>query len=169
MRQDRAAPEPYGGDFFAWTQHQAELLRTLERWRADLPPDLDLGQIAEEIEDLGKAELHSVTSLIRQILGHLIKAVSDPQAYPLSHWRTKATTFHLDMLDRYAPSMRQLIPMQKLWQGALKLADAALREHGAALAPDLPAECPFAVTEIVAADFSFDDAVARLAAAQPAA
>jgi len=151
MRQDRAAPEPYDGDFFAWTQHQARLLRGLGRRCTDLPPELDR-----------KSELNSVKSLIRQILVHLIKAASVPHADAVNHWRTEATTFHLDMLDIYAPSMRQLIEMPKLWRGALKLADIALREHGAALAPDLPGECPFALTDMVAEDFSFDDAVARL-------
>jgi hypothetical protein len=170
MRQDRPATAPdYHQDFFAWTQHQARLLRTLTLRRADLPPDLDIEQVAEEVEDLGKAELNSAKSLIRQILVHLIKAVCDPQAEAIGHWRTEATAFHLDLLDRYVPSMRRLIHMQKLWEGAVKLADNALREHGVALPPDLPAQCPYPLADIVAEDFSFDDAVERLRAARSAA
>ena len=79
MGHHRSATVPsYDADFFAWTQHQAKLLRTLNRWRPDLPTGLDLNQVAEEIQELGSAELSSVKSLIRQMLVHLIKAASEP-------------------------------------------------------------------------------------------
>jgi hypothetical protein len=167
MRHDRATTAPdYRQDFFAWTRHQAKLLRILRKRGADLPMEIDIAQIAEEIEDLGKAELNSAKSLIRQILAHLVKAASDPGAEAAGHWRTEAAAFHLDLLDRYAPSMRQLIDIQKLWEGALKLADLALREHGGRAAPGLPAESPYALADIVAEEFSFDEALERLRAAQ---
>ena len=59
MGQHRtAAPPDYDSDFFAWTQHQAKLLRALRRWPAEIPAELDLDRVAEEIEDLGSAELN---------------------------------------------------------------------------------------------------------------
>ena len=45
----------YDEDFFAWTRHQAELLRAVRSRGADLPAGIDLDHLAEEIEDLGKA------------------------------------------------------------------------------------------------------------------
>ena len=161
QQRPHIAPD-YDEDFFAWTRHQAKLLRTLDRRRPDLPAGLDLKQVAEEIQDLGSAELNSVKSLIRQILVHLIKGASEPASTALGHWRTEATTFHFDMLDAYTPSMRRLIDMEKLWGRALKLADLGLSEHGSSGSAEVPAECPFSVEDLVAEEFSFDAALERL-------
>ena len=49
----------YDEDFYAWTQEQAELLR---RGGAGAN-GLDIELIAEEIEDLGKSELHACHTL----------------------------------------------------------------------------------------------------------
>jgi hypothetical protein len=154
----------YDRDFFAWTQHQAKLLRALERLRSDLPTGLDIEHVAEEIEDLGKAALRGVTSLIRQIFVHLIKAASDSDARAQAHWRAESTAFQADLPDLYAPSMRHAIDMNALWKKALRIADTGLQEHGSALAPDIPAQCPYAVADMIAEDFSFDRALERLRA-----
>lgn len=156
-----SAPD-YREDFFAWTQHQATLLRALAEGRQEFPKNLDVANVAEEIEDLGKAELRAVTSLIRQILAHLIKAASDPQSQAFGHWRTEATNFSLDLPDFYVRSMRQLIDMQVLWWRALKAADVALREQGSALPRDLPVECPYSIDDIVGEGFDFEAALERL-------
>jgi len=52
----------YDDDIYAWTQQQAEALRRLAGKGRDLPNDLDLENVAEEIEDVGKSELHRVES-----------------------------------------------------------------------------------------------------------
>ena len=80
MQQHKPHAPGYDEDYFAWTQHQAKLLRTLEELRPERPVGLDLAHLAEEIEGLGSADLNTVKSLIRQVMVHLIKAASDPQA-----------------------------------------------------------------------------------------
>ena len=138
-------------------------MRALRSADASLPPGVDLDHVAEEIEDLGKAELRGVTSLIQQILMHLIKAASDPKSQASNHWRSETIAFSFDLADRYARSMRQLIDMQALWQRSLRLAEAQLQEHGASLAKNMPAECPFSLDDFLAEGFDFDAAVRRLA------
>ena len=59
----------YDEDFYAWTQQQAELLRRGPAAANRLDYDL----IAEEIEDLGKSELHTCQSLCEHIIEHLLK------------------------------------------------------------------------------------------------
>jgi Domain of unknown function DUF29 len=51
----------YEDDFYAWTQHQAEVLRSMPA------PDnrFDREHVAEEIEDFGKSERDAVRSQIR--------------------------------------------------------------------------------------------------------
>lgn len=127
-------PSQYDDDFYAWTQQQAEAWRALDKHTATLPVQVDLGAIAEEIEDLGKADLNVVVGLTQQILIHLIKAVSAPDAMALSHWRVEATAFSLRLARRYVPSMRRNVDMQSIWDDAVKIAGATLEEYHGALA-----------------------------------
>jgi Domain of unknown function DUF29 len=80
----------YDEDIYAWAQQQAEALRRLAATRRNLPNELDLENVAEEIEDVGKSELSKVESFIRLILIHLLKAASAPQARSQRKWRTKS-------------------------------------------------------------------------------
>lgn len=156
-------PSPsYDEDFYAWTQHQAKLLRALQNLRSDFPAEMDIPNIAEEIESLGSADLNSVRSYVRNILVHLIKAASDQKAPAVGHWRSEIATFHLEALDRYTASMRQLIDIQRLWRDAIKLANLRLLEHGHSVAPSMPAQCPFSIDEIMAENFDVDTALAVL-------
>jgi uncharacterized protein DUF29 len=43
----------YEEDIYAWSQHQARVLRGLAGSGLRLPNDLDLEHVAEEIEDVG--------------------------------------------------------------------------------------------------------------------
>ena len=159
----------YDDDFYAWTQRQAKLLRALQSRRPDLPEELDIDHLAEEVEALGRAELRSVASLIRQIMFHLIKAASEPEARARAHWLAKAVTFQADRPGYYAPSMRPLIDMDAIWRKARKLADAQLTEHGTSLPPGLSGSSPFSIDDMLVDDFDFDAALARLRSFAPSA
>lgn len=62
-------------DFYRWTQDQAALLRALPR-TSNL---LDIDNLAEEIEDMGRAEIKEISTLLRQTLVHLIKLAFAPR------------------------------------------------------------------------------------------
>jgi hypothetical protein len=165
MNKQRPVTAAYDDDFYAWTQDQAKALRALQRHAERLPVQVDLSYVAEEIEDLGKAELNTVVGLIQQILIHLIKAASVPHARALSHWRAETVTFSVTLRGRYVASMRRKIDTQRIWQGAVKIAAATLQAHEGTLARNTPEACPFTLEEIISDEFSFDDALARLCAA----
>ena len=152
----------YDSDFFAWTQHQAKVLRTLSRLGSEIPADLDIAHVAEEIEDLGKSELNAARSLIRQILAHVIKGACDPNSQAFAHWRTEMTAFRIELRHRYSRSMRQRLNFQEIWAEATEVAETSLREHDASVAARLPGVCPFTLNGVVQEGFRFDDAVARL-------
>lgn len=71
------APHPggplYERDFYAWTIEQAQALR------AGRVGELDVAHLAEEIEDLGKAEFSKLESALRLILLHLLKWDHQPE------------------------------------------------------------------------------------------
>src|SRR5437870_11319419 len=107
----------YDEDILVWSEQQASVLRGL-RSRRDLPNELDLENVAEEIEDVGRSELNAAQSLIRQILVHIIKASSVPDVDLVMHWHGEAVGFHADLLDRVTPSMVNRIDASVLWRRA---------------------------------------------------
>ena len=80
MDQDRL----YETDICTWAEQQAAALRGLAS-RADLPNQLDLPNLIEEIEDLGANQLGSVSSLIRLVLSHALLVAADPDADSVPH------------------------------------------------------------------------------------
>jgi hypothetical protein len=156
-------PVSYDDDFLAWSEQQAAALRGLAG-RRGLPNELDLEHVAEEIEDLGRAEFNTVKSYIRQILAHLIKAASEPAARPASHWRKEIVAFHSALLDAFTPSMEQRLDLDRLWRRAMKEAEAALEDEGGSLPPGLPRTCPFTVDEILSEEFDAREVRERLRA-----
>jgi hypothetical protein len=153
----------YDEDFYAWSQHQAAVLRDLAS-RRDLPNDLDLEHVAEEIEDVGTAELNSVRSFLHNMLVHLIKLASSSSREPVGHWTEEVTRFRIEFLRRYSRSMRQKIDLRDAWDLARQEAEVGLRRYGEQLSEDLPAEFPFELEELATKNFDLDAALARLKA-----
>jgi hypothetical protein len=107
----------YDTDILEWAEQQAAVLRSL-RARRDLPNELDLEHVAEEIEDVGRSEFRAAQSLIRQILVHIIKAASVPGAEAVPHWNSEAISFRSDLLDCLTPGMANRIDLPHLWRRA---------------------------------------------------
>ena len=63
----------YETDFYQWTQEQAALLRQ-GKLRA-----LDVANLIEEIEDMGRSGQRAVESYLRNILMHLLKWKYQPE------------------------------------------------------------------------------------------
>jgi hypothetical protein len=108
----------YERDVLAWSQHQADLLRRLGR--GERVNDVDWAHVAEEIEDLGLSELHSVESFLNLILVHLLKLYVWPDSQFCAHWRDEIVAFQNNANRRFAPSMRQLIDIGKLYAEAVR-------------------------------------------------
>ncbi len=152
-----AKPEQlYDKDFYAWTLDQAAVLR-------QLPPTdgVDLGHLAEEIEDLGSERLHAVTSNLVHLLAHLLKAAFSRNPQVLSHWRSECVAFQRNARVRYSNSMRQHIDLADLFSDARRAAMADFADAGEPV-PPLPSTCPIPLAELLERDFNFDAALERL-------
>lgn len=114
----------YDEDFYGWSQQQAAVLRGIAT-RRDLPNELDLEHVAEEIEDVGNARRSSVQSYTRLILVHLLKAASVSNSALRNKWFGEIAGFHSELTNRYSKSMRQEIEMARRWRQAFK--EAALQ------------------------------------------
>ncbi|NJL55086.1 DUF29 domain-containing protein [bacterium] len=64
----------YDQDFFAWTQRQVELLRSGKL------ADIDIDNLVEEIESLGRQERQELRNRLGVLLGHLLKWHYQPEA-----------------------------------------------------------------------------------------
>jgi hypothetical protein len=139
----------YDDDILLWSEQQAEVIRKLGTAGRQLPNELDVENVAEEIESVGRSELAAVASLIRQILLHLIKLVAEGDATAVRHWQGEILAFHDEMLRRYAPSMRQRINLQELWRSAR---DQLLTSYEGAperVVQRLPDRCPFELDDVL--------------------
>lgn len=147
-------------DFYGWTQEQAALLRALPRGSNSL----DIENLAEEIEDMGRAEIREISSLLRQVLTHLVKIAVDHEAMSLSHWVSETTGFQSDAVLAFSPGLAQRLDLPKIWKLAARNATISLVENGTD-APDLPETCPLTLDQLLDADFNPRNAAAIIAAA----
>jgi len=142
----------YDDDFYAWTQYQAQVLRTL-RTRDNR---FDREHLAEEIEDLGRSERDAVRSQVRRILVHFLKLAFSPARDPRFGWMSSIVDARAQLGDKLSPSLRRDIEetAARHYTAARKQAALDLQEYGerdAALS--LPDECPYSVDQILADDW----------------
>lgn len=99
----------YETDFYAWTQHQAALLR------AEEIETLDLANLAEEIESMGISQRKEITSRLIVLIMHLLKW----QYQPAPHGRTQPRSWlntittqrqEIELVLRDSPSLRRQLP-----------------------------------------------------------
>ena len=151
----------YDADFYLWTQEQAELLRAMPRSNA-----LDIDNLAEEVEDMGRAELNKVASLMVQMLVHLLKLAAEPEASAREHWIEEILTFQADARRTVTPGMRQRLDPEDIWHDAVRLASAA-RAVGGRPPLAAPQRCPLSLDTLLDRDFDHQVALAAIAAALP--
>src|SRR3954466_2199000 len=113
---DRATS--YDDDVYAWSQEQAAVLRRLAETRRDLPNELDLENVAEKIEDVGKAEVRTVESFLELLLQHLVKLASVPDARPAKHWRTEVALQRRALRKDLRRSMYLIVDLDGVWGAA---------------------------------------------------
>ena len=137
----------YTDDFYAWTQHQAEVLRTMRH--AD--NRLDGEHVAEEIADLGKSERDAVRSQIVRIIEHLLKLEYSPAVDPRFDWMASIVEARRALADKLTETLRRdadaMLP--ELFADGRELAEIGLRKFGEnAAAARLPSACPYSLDQI---------------------
>jgi hypothetical protein len=154
-------PSLYDDDIVLWSEQQAEIIRRLGRTRRDLPNELDVENVAEEIESVGRSETASVENFLRLLMLYLIKIASAPHSMAAPHWRDEARNFGADAYFRFAPSMAQRIDLERIWRITRNQTVSSLAEHGDAAAP-LPSRCPWTVEELIQETMDLDGLLSRL-------
>jgi len=131
----------YDQDFYGWTQRQVELLR------AGQLGELDIENLIEEIESLGRQERQELCNRLGVLLGHLLKWHYQPEARSKS-W---AATIQ-EQRRRIQRHLKENPSLKPYLQEAINLGyedGLDLMNRETPLDPNqLPQTCPFSETEI---------------------
>jgi hypothetical protein len=142
----------YDDDFYAWTQYQAQVLRSLRTH----DNRFDREHLAEEIADLGKSERDAVRSQIERILVHFLKLEHSPARDPRFDWMETIIEARSTLENKLSSSLRKDVEdrLARLYLIARKRAALELLKHGErSAAQSLPGECPYTIEQIVAEDW----------------
>ena len=136
----------YATDFNLWVQQTARLLRE-HRWQ-----DIDLENLVEELEDLGKSERRGITSQLTRLLLHLLKWHYQPQRRSDS-WLDSITDARLqiELAVKDSPSLKGY-PSEQLNQSYQKARHSASKQTGLPVSI-FPEECPYLLENILNEDW----------------
>ncbi len=136
----------YDTDIVAWATQQAALLRE-GAWSA-----LDIANIAEEIESVGRSEKRELASRMSVLIAHLLKWQMQPDHRSRSWLRTlRHQRARLDRLLRSAPSLKPCLDDAEWLADAFEEAVAlASKETGI---DDFPERFPWSVEQMLDPNF----------------
>jgi hypothetical protein len=108
----------YETDFMAWCEAQAAALRAGDY------DHLDWVHLSEEIDDMGREQFRTTTSLVRQIILHILKLQAFPQDQAHRHWQAEIVAFQSELEEVISGSIRDRFEQQEAFlvqqQKALK-------------------------------------------------
>ncbi|WP_414552732.1 DUF29 domain-containing protein [Anabaena sp. CCY 0017] len=132
----------YETDFYAWTQQQSHLLRGQE-WK-----QLDLPNLIEEIEALGRKERQELRNRLSILIGHLLKW----EFQSAKRSRSWLNTIRIQRIDIWElleenPSLQAYL-QKVLPKAYLKAIALAAGETNLAV-KTFPPDCPYTLEEVL--------------------
>ncbi|HIK31511.1 MAG TPA: DUF29 domain-containing protein [Oscillatoriales cyanobacterium M59_W2019_021] len=152
MSQTPTNPNPkietslYETDFYAWTQQQAKLLSE-GRWH-----QLDVTNLIEEIESLGKRERQQLRNRLGVLLGHLLKWQFQPD-YRSKSWiatlreQRRRLTILLEENPSWQPYLSETFALSYALGADLGVRETPL-DYG-----DFPETCPYTWEQAIDPEF----------------
>jgi len=132
----------YETDFYAWTLEQSKFL-SLGQWQS-----LDIENLVEEIESLGKQQKQELRNRLGVLIGHLLKWEFQSELRSKS-WRStiieQRDRINLHLTDN--PSLKSYLAQAV--SEAYKLALSLVVRETPLDYPDLPSDCPYSVNQIL--------------------
>lgn len=136
----------YDDDVVAWAEQQAALIRA-RQWS-----QLDIDNVAEEIEDVGKSDKRALRNHMMVLLVHLLKWAYQPVRRSGS-WSRTIGTQRAAIMDAFedSPSLKML-PDNPEWLATTYRRAVRGTEQETGL-KNLPAELPWTLVELMDFDF----------------
>lgn len=126
----------YEKDYHLWLEN------TIKKLRYGEFSGLDLENLIEELESMGKTDLRTANSLIKQIIIHRLKLDNLPNLEPRKDWQKEINNFQEQLEDLLSGSLQAKIDLEKVYARAKKevLLDYSL---------NLPEKCPYGWNELL--------------------
>ena len=139
----------YSQDFYLWSQMMASLLRSQQWEQLD---SVNIENLAEEIESLGRSDKNAMQSNLRVILMHLLKWEYQPEKRSRS-WQVTLLEHRSRVEDSLSdsPSLGSFLDGTLVSCYASSIKMAAI-ETGLTL-NTFPQVCPYSITQILDEDF----------------
>lgn len=140
----------YDSDFFAWTQDQASRLRRLATERSNV--DLDLENLAEEIESMGRSEQRELINRLSVLMLHLLTWRFQPNLRGAS-WKATIAVQRADLSDLLldSPGLKSKLG-ESIGRAYGRAVIKAIGETG--LPEDtFPPDCPWAFEQMMDSSF----------------
>jgi hypothetical protein len=138
----------YDSDILTWSEHQSTLLRRLAADET-VNDQVDWKNVAEEIESVGREQLLAVGSLLPRALIHQLKAQGWPESRDAPVWLADSINFRAQAANRFAPSMRQRIDIERIYRQACRAIPASIDGQAPVPPPDT---CPFSLDALLSED-----------------
>lgn len=141
MRQTKQN-DSYEGDFYKWIKHQAVFLKRGEFSK------LDIENLVEEIETLGRSEKRALESYLVILLIHLLKIQHQPKKHSKS-WdlSIKNSRRKIQYRLKESPSLKRHLP--KILEEAYADARIEAAEETGLSEKIFPETCPWTLKEIL--------------------
>jgi hypothetical protein len=138
--------EKYLTDFSSWINQTAQLLRE-HRWH-----EIDVPNLIEEVEDLGKSERRGIASQLTRLLLHLLKWQYQPQRRSDS-WLDAITDARtqIELAIEDSPSLGRY-PADQLGESYQRARRQAAK-HTSMETSGFPETCPYSVELVLAEDW----------------
>jgi hypothetical protein len=136
----------YDTDFYAWANEQAALLRSGRL------SELDIENVAEEIESMGRSERRELVNRLTVLFVHLLKWRYQP-TYRGRSWRLTIEQQRIKLGEhlRESPSLKS--QLTELMSNAYRLAKIDAAQETGLDRDSFPADCPFTFDGAMNPDF----------------
>jgi hypothetical protein len=124
-----------------WLDRQIEYLRSHNF------EQLDLANIIEELEDLGREQRNTCKSFCRQIIVHLLLIdYWHEHKQTRNHWRAEVASFQSDLQDRLTTNYQNYLQenLQTIYHQSLKIV-----QRKTELSDRFPENCPYTIEQII--------------------
>ena len=137
--------ELYEIDDYLWVERTIELLKEKKL------NELDIENLIEELEDLGRERKNKVESLLRQIIIHLLllEYWSQESQYNASHWQAEITEFRFQINGILTKNLKSYLAskIELIYQNSVKYTQRKTNLNM------FPEKCPYTLEQLLDEDW----------------
>ncbi|MBV9390032.1 MAG: DUF29 domain-containing protein [Chroococcidiopsidaceae cyanobacterium CP_BM_ER_R8_30] len=146
MKNKHESLDLYDRDFYQWTEQQAQHLRDREFSK------LDITNLVEEVESLGRSEKNALSSNLRVLLLHLLKYKYQPEKRTGS-WSSTIREHRERIIEAIETSPSLKLYFEPIFDRAYTVARRSAADETGLSISKFPASSPFLPIDVIDEDF----------------